>query len=79
MQPYTTIQTPQAGVLTLRLPRELDGKRLAITITEAENEPASAHPNAELLGILLSAPTLSDEELQGFTEAREHLNEWRQS
>ncbi len=78
MQSYTVIQTPQAGVLTLVVPRELDGKRLLVTITEntSEHEPPT-NPNAQLLSILLSAPTLSEEDTQGFTEARTHLNQWR--
>ncbi|MFY7999740.1 MAG: hypothetical protein ACOVSW_14165 [Candidatus Kapaibacteriota bacterium] len=78
MQPYTVIQTPQAGVLTLIVPRELDGKRLLVTITENTSEHVPpANPNAQLLSILLSAPTLSEEDMQGFTEARTHLNQWR--
>jgi hypothetical protein len=79
VQPYTTIQIPRAGILTLNVPREFDGKRLTITIAEAESEALAtpAHPNAELLEILLSAPTLSDEELQEFADTRAHLNRWR--
>ncbi len=78
MQPYTIIQTPQAGVLTLVVPRELEGKRLLVTITEsASSEAVSANPNAELLSILRSAPVLSEEDMTGLSEVRAHLNEWR--
>lgn len=77
MQSYTIIQTPKAGRLLLTVPHELEGKRLAITIAEAEqSNPTMPHHNAELLELLLTAPTLSEEELQGFTDARTHLNEW---
>ncbi len=77
MHPYTVIQTPQAGVLTLVVPHEFDGKRLVVTITEDASDPApQANPNADLLNILLSAPTLSEEELQGFAEVRAHINQW---
>lgn len=78
MQPYTVIQTPQAGVLTLVVPRELDGKNLLVTITEnAPDHVPAANPNTQLMSVLLSAPTLSEEDMQGFAEARAHLNQWR--
>jgi hypothetical protein len=78
MQPYTVIQTPQAGVLTLVVPREFDGKRLLVTITEnAPEHVPSANPNTQLMGVLLSAPALSEEDMKGFTEARAHPNQWR--
>jgi hypothetical protein len=79
MQSYTIIQTPKAGRLLLTVPHEFEGKRLTITIAEAEQNPTTLHHNAELLELLLTAPTLSEEELQGFTDARVHLNEWSQA
>lgn len=88
MLPFTVIQTPHSGTLRLNLPRELDGKRLRVTITEEqefphqehlqpEESPSSANPNARLLEILRSTPSLSDEDLAGFAEVRAHINQWR--
>lgn len=78
MHPYTIVQTPQAGILTLVVPHEFDGKRLVVTITEEASDPAlQANPNADLLNVLLSAPTLSEEELQGFADARAHIHHLR--
>jgi hypothetical protein len=78
MHPYTIIQTPQSGVLTLVVPRELEGKRLVVTITEdAAQSAPPANPNAHILNTLLSAPTLDDEDLAGFVETRAHINRWR--
>jgi hypothetical protein len=78
MYPYTITQIPQAGILTLVVPRELDGKRLVVTIREDSVEhDLSVNPNVQLLNLLLAAPTLSEEELGGFSEVRAHINEWR--
>lgn len=67
------IQAIQAGTITVHLPLDFPAKQVEIIILpveEANSEPLN------LQAFLLTAPTLSEEELQAFDTVRDWMDQW---
>ena len=67
------IQDVHTGAITIQLPADFPSKRAEIIILPVDDFP---HNRKHLQEVLLHAPTLTDEELQPFQEAREWMNQW---
>jgi hypothetical protein len=63
-----------AGSVTIRLPPHFAAKRVEVIVLPIE-EP-QAEPT-QLQRVLLAAPTISEAELQEFTQIREWMNQWQ--
>ena len=73
MDAVRTIQDVVAGAVTVTLPAHFVGKRVeVIVLTVEEND----HRSELLQRLLLAAPTLSEDDLQGFAQVREWMNQW---
>lgn len=62
-----------AGAVTIKLPAHFTGKRvevIVLSVDENDQEPQ------QLERLLLAAPTLSEDDLQGFAQVREWMNQW---
>jgi hypothetical protein len=68
-----SIQEVIAGAVTVKLPAHFAGRRVEVIVLPMEENGQEP----ELLqSLLLTAPTLSDDELQGFVQVREWMNQW---
>ena len=68
-----SVQEVIAGAVTVKLPAHFAGRRVEVIVLPMEGNGQEA----ELLqSLLLTAPTLSDDELQGFAQVREWMNQW---
>ena len=68
-----SIQEVIAGAVTIKLPAHFAGKRVEVIVLpmeEDEQEPL------QLQRLLLAAPTLSEDDLQGFAQVRDWMNQW---
>ena len=68
-----SIQEVIAGAVTIKLPAHFAGKRvevIVLPVEEDEQEPG------QLQRLLLAAPTLTDDDLQGFAQVRDWMNQW---
>lgn len=69
------IQEVKSGTVTIALPDDFHAKRVEIIILPIEEEgQTTSTPN--LQSLLLTAPTLTEEELQEFENVREWMNQW---
>lgn len=68
-----SVQEVIAGAVTVRLPAHFLGKRVEVIVLPLEEEDQES---GQLQRLLLTAPTLSDNELQGYAQIREWLNQW---
>ena len=67
------IQEVVADTVTIRLPARFAAKRVeVIVLPVAEDEQESG----QLQGLLLTAPTLFEDDLQGFTQVRDWMSQW---
>ena len=68
-----TIQDVVSDTVTIKLPAHFAAKRVEVIVLPlAEDRQASSH----LQRLLLAAPTLSDDDLQGFAQLRDWMNRW---
>jgi hypothetical protein len=63
------------GMVTVVLPPRFNAKRVNIIIFPVK-EGADRKISEDLQDLLLTAPTLSDNELQEFKNIREWMNQW---
>ncbi|HNS01273.1 MAG TPA: hypothetical protein PKM78_02695, partial [Anaerolineae bacterium] len=68
-----SVQEVIAGAVTVKLPAHFSGRRVEVIILPVEEDEQGP---ALLEDLLLAAPTLSDEDLKGFAEVREWMNQW---
>lgn len=66
------VQDVIAGVVTIKLPADFRGKRVEVIVLPLEENDQEPQ---QLQRLLLTAPTLSEDDLQGFAEI--HAG-WRQ-
>ena len=62
------------GFLHIKLPHDIDAKRVELTIVPLEEETTQL---SNFQQFLLDSPEMSDEEFQSIREKREHLNQWK--
>lgn len=68
-----SVQEVISGAVTVRLPAHFTGRRVEVIVLPVEEDEQGP---ALLEDLLLAAPTLSDEDLKGFAEVREWMNQW---
>lgn len=72
MNAVRQIQEVVADTVTIRLPAHFSARRVdVIVFPVAEDEQVSR----QLQGLLLTAPTLSEDDLQRFTQVREWMSQ----
>ena len=72
MNAVRQIQEVVADTVTIRLPAHFSARRVdVIVFPVAEDEQESR----QLQSLLLTAPTLSEDDLQGFTQVREWMSQ----
>ena len=72
MNAVRQIQEVVADTVTIRLPEHFSARRVEVIVfpvTEDEQE------SRQLQCLLLTAPTLSEDDLQGFTQVREWMSQ----
>lgn len=67
------IQEVKSGAVTVALPVDFHAKRVEIIILPIEEFNNGAQ---NLQDLLLAAPTLTDDELQGYEKVREWMSQW---
>ena len=68
-----SIQEVIAGAVTINLPAHFAGKRVEVIVLPVEGDD---HEPGQLQRLLLAAPTMSDDDLQGFALVREWISQW---
>jgi hypothetical protein len=68
-----SVQEVIAGAVTVKLPAHFAGRRVEVIVLPMEEDDQG---QAQLEDLLLAAPTLSDEEMKGFAEVREWMDQW---
>jgi hypothetical protein len=68
-----SVQEVIAGAMTVKLPAHFAGRRVEVIVLPMEE---NGQESELLQSLLLTAPTLSDDELQGFAQVRECMNQW---
>lgn len=78
------VQEVTSRSVTVTLPEYFQAKKVEIIILPVEEADNLVENDAELdaqrlslQALLLSAPTLTDEEVEEFTKIRDWINEWR--
>ena len=66
-----SIQEVIAGAVTIKLPAHFAGKRVEVIVLPVEKDEQEP---GQLQRLLLAAPTLTDDELQGFAQVRDWMN-----
>lgn len=69
------IQEVKSGVVTVKLPDDFTAKRVEIIILPIEENGEEGQARS-LANLLLTGPTLNEEELAGFIKAREWMSQW---
>lgn len=67
------IQEVKSGTVTVALPAEFHGQRVEIIILPLAESSGGAQ---NLKDLLLTAPTLTEAELQEFEKVREWMSQW---
>jgi hypothetical protein len=67
------IQEVKSGAVTVALPVDFHAKRVEIIVLPIEE---SNHGAQNLQDLLLSAPTLTDDESQEYEKVREWMSQW---
>ena len=67
------IQDVLAGAVTIRLPAHFSAKRVEVIILPVDEDEQET---GQLQRLLLTAPTMSDDDLQGFDHVRKWMNQW---
>jgi hypothetical protein len=67
------VQDVIAGVVTIKLPADFRGKRVEVIVLPLEENDQEPQ---QLQRLLLTAPTLSEDDLQGFAQIRDWMNQW---
>jgi len=70
------IQEVVADTVTIRLPAHFSAKRVEVIVFPVEKDEQES---GQLQHLLLKAPTLSEDDLQGFTQVREWMSQWNVS
>ena len=68
-----SVQDVIAGAVTIKLPAHFAGKRVEVIVLSVEENDREPQ---QLERLLLAAPTLSEEDLQGFAQVRDWMNQW---
>lgn len=68
-----SVQEVKDGAVTVHLPLHFADKRVEVIILPLEEDDSEP---AQLQRLLLTAPTMSEDELQEFARAREWMNQW---
>ena len=63
----------ESDTITITLPAEFHAKRVEVVVRSLEEPSVAAQ---QLKEYLLTAPTLSDEELENYNEVRKWMNQW---
>jgi len=67
-----SVQDVIAGAVTIKLPAHFTGKRVEVIVLPVEeNDQGPEH----LQRLLLAAPTLSEDDLQGFAQVKDWMNQ----
>ena len=66
-----SIQEVIAGAVTIKLPAHFAVKRVEVIVLPVEEDEQDP---GQLQRLLLAAPTLTDDELQGFAQVRDWMN-----
>ena len=72
MNAIRQIQTIKSGAVTVTLPPEFDAKQVEIIVLPLDSADGEAQ---NLQALLLSAPTLTNDELQEFSKVREWMSQ----
>jgi len=67
------IQEVVAGTVTIRLPAHFAARRVEVIVFPLEEDEQEL---GQLQGLLLTAPTLSEDDLQGFAQVRDWMSQW---
>jgi hypothetical protein len=67
------IQEVIAGTVTITLPMQFEARRVEVIVLPVEGEVSET---GQLGHLLLSAPTLSEDELHGFTQVKDWMSQW---
>ena len=68
-----SVQEVIAGAVTINLPAHFAGKRVEVIVLPVEEDNQESE---QLQRVLLAAPTLSDDDLQGFSLVRDWMSQW---
>ncbi len=68
-----SVQEVIAGAVTIKLPAHFAGKRVEVIVLPMEEDEQEPQ---QLQRLLLAAPTLSEDDLQGFAQVRDWMNQW---
>jgi hypothetical protein len=67
------IQKVKSGSINISLPPDFDNKQVEIIILPIDEDNGKT---LNIQALLLTAPTLTDDELRGFETVREWMNQW---
>ena len=67
------IQDVIAGAVTIRLPAHFSAKRVEVIVLPVDEDEQET---GQLQRLLLTAPTMSDDDLRGFDQVRKWMNQW---
>lgn len=67
-----SLQDVIAGAVTVKLPTHFTGKRVEVIILPVEE----GSTEAQLPRLLLTAPTLSEDDLKGYLQVRDWMVQW---
>ena len=69
------VQDVIAGAVTIRLPAHFFGKRVEVIVLPL-GETEDDQETGQLERLLLTAPTVSEDDLQEFHQVRKWMNQW---
>lgn len=76
METIKSIQEVKSNSIHIELPLDFHAKKVEVTISAVHE---SNNDLSELQKVLLEAPTLTDEELKEFENAKRWMNQWNNS
>lgn len=68
-----SVQRVAGDSVTIQLPAGFDGKQVEVIVLRVEEDEQAP---GQLVDLLLTSPTLSEADLQGFEQVRDWLNQW---
>lgn len=73
MMALRIIQDVVAGEVTIKLPEHFEAKRVEVIMLPVED---TAEEPQQLQQLLLTAPTLSDDDLERYAQVRDWMSQW---